>query len=249
MLSGYSDALQCHFKQFLNLPYEIRQYIWVFAMRGEEYSYGSFHLQDRLEVRNFVRKNIFGTSPRDPSFLPKVCRVSNFTRQETIEVFLQRTLFHICAIEQNRFMHSFLNHAPNGFGAVRRLQFAFFDCFPSGFDMNADLELAVRCPGLQELQISFHDKKLFRWSGPDDDAVALPRLAQEMWNYYKMDRMLEFGVCFKKVTILRKGYGSDYADRAALELARFVTHKFQEVKGRRVHAGVVGNRYVLALND
>lgn len=48
-----------------------------------------------------------------------------------------------------------------------------------------------------------------------------------MWEYYNMHWLLDFGVCFMKVTILRKGHGNREADRAALELARFVMLKFQ----------------------
>ncbi|KAF3044579.1 hypothetical protein E8E11_008171 [Didymella keratinophila] len=146
-------------------------------------------------------------------------------------------MFQVCAIEQNQFMHSFLSLAPKGFEYMRRLQFAFFDCFPTGLALNADLELAVRCPGLQELQLSFHDNKLFILHSVDCSYVSAARPAQEIWEYYKMDRLLDFGVHFKKVTILRKGYGNQFADRAALELARFVMLKFQEDKAAMLRPG------------
>ncbi|KAF3044578.1 hypothetical protein E8E11_008151 [Didymella keratinophila] len=52
MLKGYSDAVHCRFKPFLDLSYELRQKIWDSAMRAESYTYTfygyhrSFHLQD-----------------------------------------------------------------------------------------------------------------------------------------------------------------------------------------------------------
>jgi len=52
MLKGYSDAVHCRFKHFLDLSYELRQKIWDSTMRAEVHSYCLFHLQDRLEVRN-----------------------------------------------------------------------------------------------------------------------------------------------------------------------------------------------------
>jgi hypothetical protein len=255
MLKGYSDAVHCRFKPFLDLPYELRQNIWDLAMRAEEHSsssggyWRSFHLEDRLEVRNYMRNNTVGTSPHNPSFLPKACRVSKFTQKETLEVFLHGKMFQVCAIRQNRFMHSLLGLAPAGFESVRRLQFAFFDCFPAGFDLNADLELAASCPGLQEMQISFHDSQLYCSRFVNSDYMHTPRPVNEMWDYYKIDRLLDFGVRFKKVTILRKGHGNQLADYAALDLARFVTLKFQEEKGRHVEAKVLGNKFVHSLDD
>ncbi|KAF3037465.1 hypothetical protein E8E12_002623 [Didymella heteroderae] len=249
LLKGYSDAVYCRFKPFLGLSYELRQKIWDFAMRAEKHSYSSFHLQDRLEVRNYIGKYTIGTSPRNPSFLTKACQVSKFTRQETLEVFIQGSMFQVCAIEQNRFMHSFLSITPKGFASMRRLQFAFFDCFPTGFDLNADLELAVCCPGLPELQISFHDKKPVNWRVVNDDFIGVSRPEKEMWDYYKMHRLLGSGVRFRTVSILRKAYGNQLADRASLKLARFVTLKFQEEKGRHVEARVVGNKFVHSLGD
>ncbi|KAJ4409918.1 hypothetical protein N0V91_002394 [Didymella pomorum] len=158
MLKGYPDAVHCRFKHGLDLSYELRQESWDFAMRAESYTYTVY-------VRIFVRKNTIDTDPSNPSFLPKACRVSKFMQQEPVEVFLHGTVFQVCAIEQNQSIHSFLNLAPKGFEYVRRLQFAFFDCFLVGFALKADLELAIRCPGLQELQITFHDNKLIYVDG------------------------------------------------------------------------------------
>jgi len=153
-------------------------------------------------------------------------------------------MFQVCAIEQNQFMHSFLGLAPKGFQSVRRLQFAFFDCFPAGFAQNADLELAIRCPGVQELQLSFHDNKLCSVNG---NYTVPPRPTQEMWDYYRMAWLLDFGVRFGKVTIMRKGHGNRPADRAALELARLVMLEFREEKGRQVEARVSGNNFMQSL--
>ncbi|KAJ4369272.1 hypothetical protein N0V86_009103 [Didymella sp. IMI 355093] len=84
MLTGYSKVAHCLFKYFLDLPCELRQKIWTFAAHLEPYSYGSIH-PDCLVLCYYVRKN---TSPRNPLFLPNLCRVSEFTRQEMMEVFI-----------------------------------------------------------------------------------------------------------------------------------------------------------------
>jgi hypothetical protein len=84
-----------------------------------------------------------------------------------------------------------------------------------------------------------------------------------MREYYNMHWLLDFGVCFTKVTILRKGHGNREADRAALELARFVMLKsppcqqFSQDRdfhkdvasqsGRHVEARVLGNKFVQSL--
>ena len=193
-------------------------------------------------MRDYVRKYSIGTNPRNPSFLPDVCRVSKHTLRETMEVFLEGTIFQVCSIEQNQVVHTFLSHAFNGFASVRGLHFAFFDCFPQGFGLNADLELAVRCSGLQELRLSFHNRKLFQWVRDNGDYVGAPRPAQEMWDYYELRRVLDAGVRFQKLTILRKGWGNEFADLAALDLAAFVARKFLEEKNRGVGTEVVGNK-------
>lgn len=44
-----------------------------------------------------------------------------------------------------------------------------------------------------------------------------------------MHRLLDYGVHFEKVSVLRKGYGygNRFAGRAGLELVRFVVLKFR----------------------
>jgi hypothetical protein len=245
VLTGWSAIVRPRVLRFMQLPIEIRQMIWRYAMLAQPYPTRFHHqpvyyLQFPLEVRNYVRRDTIGADPRNPSFLPTVCRVSQATYRETIEVFLQGTTFRTNSIQQNHFMHAFLSHAPNGFASVRTLAFAFFDCFPPGFDQNADLELAVRCTGLQEIRLSFHDNKLVHWVAPHDTAgLQEPRPASEMWDYYKMDRLFEGGNRLRKVVLIHRGWGVAPAGQALLNFAALIEHKFLEERSRVVDTEVI----------
>lgn len=237
------------FEKFMQLPLEIREKVWDFSIRGKVYFVPrSYHLDeyaryflDPLALRGFVQPNTIGPNPKRPPFLPAVCRVSVYTFEETLGVFLRNTNFLMHNIAQNRFFDAFLTKV-DGFRSIRTLSFGYFDCFPSGFERNADLELAARCPGLQELSSSFHANQLeiFEDEAGDPSFGLLPREPDEMWSHYRMDRLLDCEQ-LEVIKINHKGWRSNANTVFAAEgLATRIAREFLVRKGRVVGAEIMG---------
>ncbi|KAF2123386.1 hypothetical protein P153DRAFT_371708 [Dothidotthia symphoricarpi CBS 119687] len=213
------------FLSFLKLAPEIRDILWDIAMQDARST-------NEIDLRDFTRR---AQNVNRPTFLPTICRVSKSTSAETMGVFLRGSTFTISSFADNEFFVKFLNNI-NAFDAVRRLHFRFFDCFPTSFADNADLELAVRCPGLVSVKLGMHTSKLVMWvlEGEYEDGLTrFPRRVQEMWEHYKLDRLLD---CDKlqEVVIERKGRSNDEAVQAACALGECIKQRYMETRKREL---------------
>jgi hypothetical protein len=145
---------------------------------------------------------------------------------ETTGVFVRNSEFMIASYNDNLLLDGFLKTVLKGYGAIRSIHFAFFDCFPEGFPQNADLELAVRCTGLRTIKIRFHSTRLIVWvllGDYDDGLTSRPRRIDEMWAHYKFARLLEC-VNLQNLIVERKGRNLD----AALEASENLGIRIQE---------------------
>ncbi|KAF2246891.1 hypothetical protein BU26DRAFT_488295 [Trematosphaeria pertusa] len=219
----------------MQLPIEIREMIWEEAIRGMRYLIDStrgrygHHSLDAVEIRQYDE----GREHR-PRFLPSVCLVSKSTMAEAVAVFIRNSTFMVSSIGGNRFLEAFLTRH-NSFPNIRSLRFDFFDCFPEGYEENADLALAAKCTGLATIQFTFHSSKLIHWvleDGDDydeDGLTSLARPVEQLVERYKLRQLLE---CKKldKVIWQRKGYHYDGAEVALQNLGTWVKDQFAEKK-------------------
>lgn len=241
---------QCKFRHFMDLPSEIRDRIYDFAMAGERYGSGMDKIgrygiparvfEDPVELREFYRYRPYsGTIVA--CFLPAVCRVSRAMQRETINRFISNSTFFVCSYPENRIIQSWLEIVPNGLASVRSLHFQFFGRFPGVTPQNADLELAAHCPGLIEIKMALHTNDLRISGPPDGNGVVpyLPRPVEAIWSFYMLDRLLSC-TSLERVQILRKGYSCSAAATAALNLAGMIEQQFLERSGRTVVVQVIG---------
>jgi hypothetical protein len=186
------------FERFMELPTELREFIWDLGLRGV------VHVANRLgnkfaeylitpvEIREFLKAT---NNIERPNFLPPLCRVSKSTQVETIGVYLRGSTFMVASFPDNRLLVDFLRIVPKGYETIRSIHFAFFDCFPGTmkFAQNADLELAVRCTGLHTVKLTFHMSRLTYSLKPNayDEWQDYPRSIDEIWSFYKIRRPLE----------------------------------------------------------
>jgi hypothetical protein len=228
------------FDRFLELPIEIREVIWEFAMRGtfnpitrSKYNNRGY-LITPIEIRDY--KGLPNDAAR-PFFLPSVCRVSRLTMSETIGVFVRGSEFLIASFIDNRFLDRFLQTMSKGYEAIRSVHFAFFDCFPSGFPQNSDLELVVRCTGLRTIKITFHATRLITWvleGDYDDGLTSYPRPVDEMWSHYKFDRLLDC-MNLQNIIIQRKGRTIDAALKASENLGERIKAEYTQKHQRSLN--------------
>ena len=232
------------FHRFMDLPLELREVIWEYAMRGTPYlvARGQYlwasdkyaqYLVSPVEIREFLKRQ---SNVARPSFLPSICRLSKSTMGETIRVYIRGSTFMVASIHDNRFLDAFVQTVDKGYEAIRSIHFAFFDCFPGTFPQNADLELAVRCSGLHTVKLSFHVQKLTIWvleGDYDDGLTRYPRPVNEIWTHYKFSRLLDCAN-LQKLIIERKG-GHNYAGHEASEkLGDHIKAEYKVKHGREI---------------
>ena len=135
------------FKRFLDLPRELRDAIYTFAMEG---------LPTRTNLHNGVK-----ISPRVlyPNLLPNICFTSKQVRVEATLAYIRRTRFVIqpddYAYPVFSEMSGFLSQFPDetGFGAIRMLYYAgTMVRYLTGFsDSGTPDGFLTRCTGLRSL--------------------------------------------------------------------------------------------------
>jgi hypothetical protein len=136
----------------------------------------------------------------------------------------------VASFIDNRFLDNLLQAMSKGHKAILSVHFAFFDCYPSGFPKNADLELAVRCTGLRTIKLTFHSTRLFArvFMGENEGGfTSCPRPTDEMWSHYKFDRLLDC-MNLQNVVIERKGRTIDAALKSSEDLSKRIQAEYAQ---------------------
>lgn len=87
-----------------------------------------------------------------------------------------------------------LKAAPGRLELCRDLSFDFFSRFPTGYENNADLELAAECTGLTTIKLTFHHESLTYYVLEGDYDEGLSRRAQsaeDVVERFKIQRLLD----------------------------------------------------------
>jgi hypothetical protein len=227
------------FYRFMDLPVEVREMIWEITMRGRVHlvnrakSKYAKCLVDPVKICEFLRPGVKNNVER-PNFLPLMNRISKSTMLETIGIYVRNLTFIIASVHDNRLLDSFLQTVSKGYETIRSIHFAFFDCFPTGFAQNADLELAVKCYGLHTIKITFHVSRLQIWvleGDYEDELTGYPRPVNEIWAHYKLPRLLDCNN-LQKVDIERKGRYVDYSVLASEGLGDHIRTGYSKRHGR-----------------
>jgi hypothetical protein len=237
----YSTALVQCFRQFGQLPVEIRELIWEARMRADDKLNPSL---DGTISRQWVFRE---ADARNPRFLPRLCYVSKSMRDEITGVYMRNSIFVIPSIAGNTFFGEFIASVKMGSSHVRQLFFPNFNFFPD-FDSrtgqriptNSDLELAVDCLGLRKVGMTF-GRRHFQKEGTDHDSgVQVMRLlsVEELVEKYRLRRLLDC-MYLRKVHLDGKYYTSappkvlrDLADWLEAEFASKNHHIKCEVTWR-----------------
>jgi hypothetical protein len=137
---------------FPTLPIEIREQIYSLIIflkpRTTPHNYSTVSAADAIH----------GADPRYPSFLPKLCRVSEATRLEVGLFFIRNTEFGLLYPQHCIYFAQFLRTFPanDGFAAIRRLDFQLFSRHrPDAGQTNAYIELMKKCEGVTEVRMKF----------------------------------------------------------------------------------------------
>jgi len=228
----YADVLKFSrtaFFELFKLPPEVRELVWEASMRADE----SF--SDTIHLRHVYRRE----EPERPSFLPRICYLSNLTRDETVAVFMRNTGFIISSIEDNFFLREFIASVPNGQLNIRELRFRNFDFFPEhdhetgAFHIeNSDLELAVHCEGLRTVHLTIGPRFIiFRAFEKDTGRhVYRARSTEELVAKYRLRRLLD---CKMLRTVHWHGlWMTDQHERVLRGLADWIKAEFAS-RGRK----------------
>ncbi|KZM21267.1 uncharacterized protein EKO05_0011496 [Ascochyta rabiei] len=216
-------------KSLMDLPLEIREMIWHLALENERHVPMILHGTSKVTYRYFkdpvslqgYRRHTYQDYP---PFLPAICRLSAYTRAETIKIFLRGTTFGSSSTADNECLTGFLGSVPGGFASIRGL---YFDCFGLSLKTprKTDLELAVRCTCLRELTLLMHEYVLARSS------------AQDIYTDYNFNRLLDSG-SVGKVSIITVSYcEAAVTEQAARDLAFLIEDGFRS-RGRTVQVTV-----------
>jgi hypothetical protein len=96
------------FFKFMQLPKELRLLIWREAIANEEYTRPDGitlrYLSSTIDIRDYVK---IADDPLIPKFLPRICDVSEETREETIAVLIEGSKFMIASLRDNTFLQTF----------------------------------------------------------------------------------------------------------------------------------------------
>jgi hypothetical protein len=182
------------FPKFLGLPQELRLIIWDLAIRGQPYLAPDgklkHYLDDTVEIREHVKTR---DNPERPRFLPPICSVSRGTMEEGVAVLIEGSKFMVASIHDNTFLRAFLNAAPGRLQLCRNLSFDYFSRFPSGYEKNADLELAAACSGLRTIKLTFHYEPitlLVAEGAYEDSLTRQPCSAESLFTKFRLNRLL-----------------------------------------------------------
>ena len=121
-----------------------------------------------------------------------MCRASQEVFEETIAIYLSHATFHVNGDHAYNDFVAFLNGVPldAGFKALRKLEFSGLDASASVCIPHQELALAMRCPGLVELILSFDMSRI--WYGdayPDDPHYDTPFAADRMLTVLRLDQV------------------------------------------------------------
>jgi hypothetical protein len=223
----------------MQLAREIRFVIWDLAIRDEPYEqpngFGMRYFVDTIALREYVKVN---DDPLSPKFLPAICSVSEITKEEIIAVFVEGSKFMVASINDNTFLQTFLKAAPGRLELCRDLSFDFFSRFPSRYEKNADLELAVLCSGLRTIKLTFHFEPLTYFVMSNEDNMTLSRRARspdQLSEHFKLQRLLDCR-SLKSITIEQNSEVVE-AVRAANDLGELIRIKFSQLSPPQ-HVGV-----------
>lgn len=183
------------FHGFMQLARELRLIIWDSAIRDEPYQHpngvGIRYFVDTIALREYAK---VGDNPLSRKFLPAICSVSEATKEEIIAVVAEGSKFMVASINDNTFPQTFLKAAPGRLELFRDLSFDFFSRFPSGYEKNADLELAVFCSGLCKIKLRFHFEPLTYFVMENEDNMTMSRPAHspdQPFDHFKLQRLLD----------------------------------------------------------
>jgi hypothetical protein len=188
------------------LPMEIRELIWAHVMRAEDVGYSNSIL-----VRYCVWR---GDKPARPRFVPRLYFLSKATQDEILGVFLRAQTFAISSIWDNTFLRNYIASVQDGALHVRNLCFYNFDFFPNNdpttglrLAANSDLELAVDCPGLHTVDLTFGRRFLggMPWDNVTQHNVFAAHTVEHVVDRYRLRRLLDCNM----LHIIRL-YGKDY---------------------------------------
>lgn len=187
------------FDHFMDLPVELREFIWEIVMRDNTHMVSSWIekcAEYVLRPNEFIHEHLMVPDLYNAEctrIVPRMCRVSNITRYETVGVYLRNYVVIIASIKHNQHFESFLQTVRKGYEAIRSIHFTHFAFFPTGYPQNVDLELAVRCTALHTIKLTFDVWKLEDWRSVGDNGglTFSPRRVDEMWTHYKFDRLLD----------------------------------------------------------
>jgi len=173
------------------LPREIREMIWQHHfLTQNSWSCHPSIFHDPIAVTAGHDQD-----PERPRFLPAICNMSRWTRDEIVAVFLRGAMLKIESAEDNDFFREFIATVPGGVNHVRRLYFSEFDGYDETIgERNLDLELAVACRGLHTLRLKFDRKVLgtdtFN-APPAGGRVYVPKTVEELVAKYGLRRLLD----------------------------------------------------------
>ncbi|KAF2867512.1 hypothetical protein BDV95DRAFT_610901 [Massariosphaeria phaeospora] len=224
---------------FTMLPLEMRRECYKAIMEAE----GDLGGYSQIYVAQHVTSNIYR-----PSFLPTICHVSHEVLVEAAPVYLR----HVNAIiisswAGNQFFTGFLETLPDdtGYKAIKGLRFPFFDFF-RGAEVNADLELAAKCTGLENLHFRFNVRQLTKGNPKietpyDRDAFNefVPMTVEEIVEFYKFEQIFD---CTNLRTIAWTRMASSYVlnntegdlSGVVSRLAAWIEAEFWERNGQTI---------------
>jgi len=161
------------------------------------------------------------------------------TKEEIIAVFVEGSKFMVASINDNTFLQTFLKAALGRLELCRDLSFDFFSRFPSGYENNADLELAALCNGLHRIKLTFHFEPLTYFVMVNEDNLSLSRRARsldQLFEHSKLQRLLDCR-SLKNTTIEQNSEVMMEAVRAANDLEALIRFEFSQLSPPQ-HVGV-----------
>jgi hypothetical protein len=185
----------------------------------------------RFDIRDYIK---IADDPFSPTFLPAICNLSKETREKTVAVLIEGSKFMVASFHDNTFLQAFLK--PEGVTCrlelCRELSYDFFSRFPTGYEKNADLELAAACTGLKTIKLTFNQKPPTHYvlEGDYDEGLSrYPRSADEAYERVKLQRLLNCK-CLKTIITEHTTCYVLAAVKAAENLGDLLRLKFSEIE-------------------
>jgi hypothetical protein len=146
---------------FLNLPLELRELIYNYALLTNASPKNS-------NCKTLTTSDlVFSHDPCYPLFLPELCQVDEATRVDVSLWYLRNTEFIILYTHDIVYFSQFLSTFPGneGFKALRRLDFQLFGRhIPRPGGDSAYISFMSKCPNLRQVKIKFEIWHLLKYS-------------------------------------------------------------------------------------